>query len=49
MSFSKHWEVLPAASLAAAGLLAQYPADAYAGNKLAIRESSIARIQQSLE
>ena len=36
-------------SVEAAAQLAQYPAEAYAGNKLAIRASSIERIRQSLE
>ena len=35
-------------SIEAATQLAQYPAQSYAGNKLAIREASIERIRQSL-
>ena len=36
-------------SIEVAAQLAKFPAEAYAGNKLAIRESSIERIRQSLE
>ena len=42
-------EDLKQRSIETAAQLAVYPAEAYAGNKLAIRESSIARIRHSLE